>query len=120
MSQKLSKTINAWCSYDIANSAYKLLITTILFPIYFKSVTPENIEIAGSNFKNTVIYDFALALAFLIIAFVSPVLSGIADYGGHRKRFLQAFTFIGAASCAGMAFFNGHNLIYGLATIIFA
>ena len=120
MSQKLSKTINAWCSYDIANSAYKLLITTVLFPIYYKSVTPENIDIVGSNFKNTVIYDFALALAFLIIAFVSPVLSGIADYGGHRKRFLQAFTFIGAASCAGMAFFNGHNLIYGLATIIFA
>ncbi len=120
MAQKLSKTINAWCSYDIANSVYKLLITTVLFPIYYKAVTTETISIFGTTLKNTVLYDYALAFAFLIIAFVSPLLSGIADYGGHRKRFMQAFTFLGALSCAAMFLFDGTNLGYGLLTIILA
>jgi len=120
MSEKLSKTINAWCSYDIANSVYKLLITTVLFPIYYKAVTSETLNIFGVTLKNTVLYDYALALAFLAIAFVSPLLSGIADYGGRRKRFMQVFTFIGAASCAGMYLFNGSNLGYGILTIILA
>ena len=117
---KITKTINAWCSYDIANSVYKLLITTVLFPIYYKAVTPNEIEIAGSFLKNTVVYDYALALAFLLIAFVSPLLSGIADYGGHRKRFMMFFTFLGAAACAGMYLYNGNNLVYGFFVIIIA
>lgn len=120
MSQKLSRTINAWCSYDVANSVYKLVINTVLFPIYYKAVTTEHINILGVDLKNTVLYDYTLALAFLVIAFISPLLSGIADYGGHRKKFMQAFTFLGAASCAGMYFFNGNNLGYGLLTIILA
>lgn len=120
MSQKISKTINAWCSYDIANSVYKLLITTVLFPIYYKAVTNETITFFGTSLNNTVVYDYALAFAFLIIAFVSPLLSGIADYGGHRKRFMQMFTFLGAGSVALMYFFNGGNLGFGLLTIILA
>lgn len=120
MIQKLSKTVNAWCSYDIANSVYRLVINTVLFPIYYKAVTAEHINVLGINLKNTVLYDYALALAFLVIAFVSPLLSGIADYGGYRKKFMQAFTFLGAASCAGMYLFNGHNLVYGFLTIILA
>lgn len=120
MFKKFTKTVNAWCSYDIANSVYKLLITTVLFPIYYKAVTNDTIEVFGLILKNTVLYDYALAIAFLIIAFVSPLLSGIADYGGHRKRFMQVFTFIGAASCAGMFLFDGSNLGFGLVTIILA
>ncbi len=120
MSSKLSKTVNAWCSYDIANSVYKLLITTVLFPIYYNAVTSETLTFFGGTLKNTVFYDYALAFAFLIIAFVSPLLSGIADYGGHRKRFMQFFTFMGAASCAGMYWFHGDNLFWGFLTIILA
>ena len=120
MAQKLSKIVNAWCSYDIANSVYKLLITTVLFPIYYKAVTSETLTFFGTTINNTVVYDYALALAYLIIAFVSPLLSGIADYGGHRKKFMQAFTFLGAGSVALMYLFNGDNLGYGLLTIILA
>lgn len=120
MSKKLSKTINAWCSYDIANSVYKLLITTVLFPIYYKAVTSDTLVIFGTELNNTVVYDYALSFAYLIIAFVSPILSGIADYGGQRRKFMQAFTFIGAGSVALMYFFNGSNIGYGLLTVILA
>lgn len=120
MSPKFSKTINAWCSYDIANSVYKLLITTVLFPIYYKAVTSDSYSILGIELKNTVLYDFALAAAFLLVAFISPILSGIADYGGNRKRFMQVFTFLGAISCAGMYYFEGDNLVYGILTVVLA
>ncbi len=120
MSTKYSKTINAWCSYDISNSVYKLLITTVLFPLYYKAVTNDQIEVLGYTLKNTVLYDYALALAFFIIAFVSPLLSGIADYGGHRKKFMQVFTFLGAGACAAMFLFDAQHLWIGILTIIFA
>ena len=50
------ETINAWCSYDAANSVYNLIITSVLFPIYYKQVTQrafgsDMISIFGFSFK---------------------------------------------------------------------
>jgi UMF1 family MFS transporter len=126
MATKLNmRIINAWCSYDIANSVYKLLINTALFPIYYGVVTKaafngDKVQVFGISLKNTVFYDYGLAFSFLIVAFISPLLSGIADAGNRRKRFMQVFTFLGALSCISMYWFNGNNLIYGILTVIFA
>ncbi|MCG8697956.1 MAG: MFS transporter [Bacteroidales bacterium] len=114
------KTVRAWCSYDIANSVYKLLITTVLFPNYYAEVTAERVYAFGFELRNTVAYDFALAIAYLLVAFVSPMLSGMADYGSKRKRYMTVFSFIGAVACFGMYWYNGNNLSYGFLTIIFA
>ena len=119
------KVINAWCSYDIANSAYNLIITTVLFPIYYQQVTKtafksEIVNFLGLSIKNTVLYDYAIALAYLIIIIISPLLSGIADYGGYRKRFMQFFTFIGSASCFLMYWFTGSNLVFGISLVAVA
>lgn len=121
MTTHISKKVtNAWCSYDIANSVYKLLITTVLFPIYYHAVTADEIEILGTSLTRTVIYDYALAFAFLVIAFISPLLSGIADYGSRRKLFMRLFTLLGAAACAGMFLFTGDNIGYGLLVVMLA
>ena len=115
-------TINAWCSYDIANSAYNLIITTVLFPIYYQQVTKsafasEMITFFGFSIKNTVIYDYTIAFAYFIIILIAPVLSGIADYGGYRKRFMQFFTLIGSTSCFLLYWFTGYNIGFGLAFV---
>src|SRR5882757_6606774 len=90
------KTINAWCMYDWANSAYSLTITTAVFPIYFAAVTktPEvnskgqsMVEFLGFKLPNSVLYSFSLSFAFLAIAIINPLLSGIADYSGRKKSF---------------------------------
>ncbi|NJK96297.1 MAG: MFS transporter [Bacteroidales bacterium] len=113
------KVINAWCSYDIANSAYSLSISTVLYPIYYQEVTNQAwgssvVEFMGRRIENTALYDYAIACGYLLIIFLTPLLSGIADAAGLRKRFMQFFTFVGAFSCMSLYFFNGHNLFVGI------
>jgi MFS transporter, UMF1 family len=119
MEKNNRKVINAWCSYDIANSAYNLIITATLFPIFYQEVTKEAfhnemLSFCGFSIRNTILYDYTLSFAYFIIIILAPVLSGIADYGGYRKRFMQFFTTLGAFSCFMLHWFNGTNLMFGL------
>lgn len=119
------RLINAWASYDWSNSVYNLIVTTAIFPIYYSSATEaafggETIEFFGISIKNTVLYTYAISFSFLIIVFLSPVLSGIADYSGRKKRFMQLFTYLGALACIGLFFFNGQNVEYGILCAVLA
>ena len=49
-----------------------------------------------------------------------PLLTGIADYSGKKKGFLKAFAYLGSVACAGMFFFEGGNIEYGMLTVILA
>ena len=101
------QVINAWAIFDWANSAYSLVISTAIFPIYFIKNTPEIIEIAGLKFSNSSLYSFAVSISYIIIAFFSPLLSGMADYSGRRKFFLRIFTLFGSLACITLYFFKG-------------
>lgn len=101
------KTINGWAIYDWANSAYFLVISTAIFPAYFIERTSEKIHIFGMEITNSSLYSYAVSLSYLIIVVLSPILSGIADYGGKRMFFLKLFTFIGSISCIFLSFFTG-------------
>lgn len=119
------KVINAWATYDLANSVYNLVITATIFPIYYKAVAkgPDGSEIVsfmGMQLKNTTLYDFAIAFAFLLVALIVPVLSGIADYGGSKKRFMQFFCYMGATACSLMYFFNEDRLYLGITLAVLA
>jgi MFS transporter, UMF1 family len=108
------KIINAWCSYDIANSSYSLSIGTAIYPVYYQAVTSKNISFLGASFANTVLYDYAIAAGYLVIILLTPLLSGIADFGGYRKRFMQMFTILGSLSCMGLYFYTGQNVSLGV------
>lgn len=113
------KVINAWCSYDIANSAYMLSVNTVLYPIYYQQVTKdafgsELVQFMGMSIKNTVLYEYAIALGYLLVIFLTLSLSGIADMGGYRKRFMQFFTVLGSLACLGLYGFKGANVGLGL------
>jgi len=119
------KIITAWCFYDWANSVYPLVITSTIFPIYYESVTKtatsDNVHFLGLDFINTTLYTFALAFGYLLVAFIAPLLSGIADYSGSKKRFMQFFCYLGAISCSAMYFFTGlENLWLGILLTILA
>jgi UMF1 family MFS transporter len=105
-----TKVINAWCSYDIANSAYMLSVNTVLYPIFYQQVTQkafgsEMVTFMGMNIKNTVLYEYAIALGYFLVILMTLSLSGIADLGGYRKRFMQSFTVLGSFACMGLFFF---------------
>jgi len=113
------KVINAWCSYDIANSAYMLSVNTVLYPIFYQQVTQkafgsEMVTFMGLNIKNTVLYEYAIALGYLIVIFLTLSLSGIADLGGYRKQFMRFFTMLGSFACIGLFWFTGTNITLGL------
>lgn len=113
------KVVNAWCSYDIANSAYSLSISTVLYPIYYQETTVQawgssTVGFLGYNIQNTALYDYAIAAGYFLIIILTPLLSGIADTGGLRKRFMQMFTWTGAMSCIALYWFNGSNMLWGV------
>ena len=116
------KLINAWASYDWANSVYPLVISSTIFPIYYSSLTPSNgiIEFMGYDFKNTALISFVTAIAFVIVAFNSPLLSGIADYIGNKKKFMKIFVYTGSISCMGLYFFELESIHLGLIFYFFA
>jgi UMF1 family MFS transporter len=119
------KLINAWASFDWANSVYNLIVTTAIFPIYYLTTTKdvykgEMVDFFNISIKNSVLYSFAISFSFLVIVFISPILSGIADFGGLKKLFMQFFTYLGSLSCIGLYFFTGENVEYGIACSVLA
>ncbi|MCH8554400.1 MAG: MFS transporter [Schleiferiaceae bacterium] len=105
---KYNKTQRGWAFYDWANSVYSLVISTAVFPIYFASVTEsmESISLFGFHWKPDSLYSYALSISFLIVAIMSPLLSGVADYTGRKKTFMKVFCYLGALSCMGLYFFS--------------
>ena len=68
------KLINAWSFYDWANSAYPLVITTAVFPLFYGMVTGGEdavVHFLGTDWNNTVLYSYSLSVSFLIVAFIS-------------------------------------------------
>ena len=111
-----SKLLNAWAFYDWANSVYPLVISSAVFPIYYGSLFVDDlyVEILGFNFKNTALISFLTAFAFIVLSFITPLLSGIADYMGNKKNFLKLFCYLGSFSCMGLYWFDLSNIYLGL------
>ena len=116
------KLLRAWASYDWANSVYFLVITSTIFPLYYGYIcgNQTHLEIFGMQIKNTALISYVTALAFVVIALWSPILSGIADYMGNKKRFMQFYCYLGAASCIGLYWFDIQNIYWGLFFYFFA
>lgn len=115
----------AWAMYDWANSAYNLVITSTIFPIYYVAVTkdPANghkVSFFGWEVINTSLLNYALAFAYLVIAVLSPVLSSMADSRGNKKRYMQFFTVMGALACMGLYSFTAERLEIGILLSVFA
>lgn len=110
------KKIKAWTFYDWANSAYSLVISSALFPIYFSAITDNNgsrkVEFLGRTFNSESLLSYAISFSFLVIALVSPMLSSIADYSGQKKKFMFFFSTLGAISCSLLWFFEGIDTLW--------
>lgn len=121
------KVLKSWAMYDWASSSYNLVITSTIFPTYFEAVAVDDATISkttvtllGRQFENTALYNYSLAFAMLIVAFMSPILSSISDYWGNKKKFLNFFLTMGSIACAFMYFFDRSTLELGLVAMIIA
>jgi len=111
------KLLNAWAFYDWANSVYPLTISSAIFPIFYEKLFNDRshyIAVFGTTLKNSALISFVTAAAFLMVAFMSPLLSGIADYVGNKKSFMRFFCYLGAISCMCLYWFSLDNIYVGL------
>lgn len=122
------KIIRSWMMYDWANSAYNLVITTAIFPIFYEGITKASTEngiakiekiggneqvivnFFGGEYINTALISYVGAVGFLLVALLSPLLSGVADFIGRKKMFLRAFAYLGSFSCIALYWFDVNNL----------
>lgn len=110
------KVLNAWTMYDWANSVHNLVITTVVFPMYFLATTTEkdssgniisdSVNFFGFEIQNSVLYSYSISFATLILVILNPILTPLADSSGRRKLFMKIFCYLGAGSCAYFYFFT--------------
>ena len=89
---RMSKQEKSWVLYDWANSAYSILITTAIFPLYFKAAAKEA-GLAAST--STAYWGYANSFATLLISLCAPILGSIADFKGLKKRLFTFFFALG-------------------------
>jgi UMF1 family MFS transporter len=123
MRQGDPKVIRGWTMYDWANSVYSLTITSAVFPVFYAAVShrgEEDLVLARYGLPAQSLYSYALSAGFLLVALISPILSGIADSTGQKKTFLKGFCYLGAVSCAGLFFFSMDHLWTSLLLVMLA
>ena len=96
---KLTKLEKYWILYDVGNSAFVMLVSTII-PIYFKNVaSSEGITLANS----TAYWGYAMSVSTLIVAILGPVLGAVADTDGYKKPLFTIFLMLGVIGCAALS-----------------
>lgn len=118
-------TIRAWAMFDWSNSVYNLVITSTIFPAYYTAITytelnGDVVHFFGIPVLNTALSNFALGIAYLLMAFMLPMLSAVADYKQNRMAFMKFFTYLGGIACCGLFFFKLETLEWGIFCFGFA
>lgn len=96
MKNKLTKLEFKWICYDMGNSAFILLVATIL-PIYFNYLSSSQ-GVAEHNYLSY--WSYAASLSTLIVALVGPILGTLADYKDHKKKIFLTCAMLGALALA--------------------
>ena len=98
---RFTKEEKGWMFYDWAASAYSIIISTAVFPLFYKaSATNAGISSADS----TAYLGYTISFATFLLAILSPILGTIADYQGFKKRFFTFFFTLGIIFTASLAF----------------
>ncbi len=96
---KLTGLEKRWILYDVGNSAFTLLISTII-PIYFNDLAGR----AGISEVDYLAYwGYAASLATAIVAVIGPVLGTIADTQNYKKPIFTASMMLGVLGCAALS-----------------
>ena len=131
------KIIRGWVFYDWANSVYNLVISSAIFPIFYENITTSRylekhgltelpagehvtVDFFGFELSSSVLLSWVLSASFLVVAFLSPMLSGVADFTGSKKRFMQFFCYLGSLSSMSLFFFNPERLELSFISVFFA
>jgi UMF1 family MFS transporter len=102
------RTIVAWTLYDFANSAFAAIILATVYPAYY-----ANLVVGNATGRGDFLWGAAISTAMVIGALTSPLLGGVADHAGARKRFFIGFTVVCVAATALMATVQPGMVLWG-------
>ena len=91
------RTVNAWCWYDWANSAFATTILAAVLPVYYSQVAGATLP---SEARATAYWSLGLTISLLIVAILSPILGTVSDVMRGKKRFLAIFAGLGILGTA--------------------
>ena len=109
------RAVWSWAFFDFANSVYPAVITTAVFPIFYK-----NVVIGEDGGVGDLWWTRAVSLSALIIAVTAPVLGSIADRSGARKRFMFFYTIVCVVGVASMTSLGPGMLVAGFLIFVLA
>jgi MFS transporter, UMF1 family len=102
------RTIVAWTLYDFANSSFAAIVLATIYPAFY-----ANLVVGNTTGRGDVLWGAAISTAMIIGAVMSPLLGGIADHAGARKRFFVGFTVVCVATTALMATVRPGMVVWG-------
>ncbi len=108
---KSKSKIFFWSLFDFANTAFSVIIVTVIYSKYF-----SNYVAGGKKW----LWGLAVSLSMIFAALLSPPMGAIADVSRNRKRFLLLLTLVSVICTALM--FNVHkgDVILGLVLFVLA
>ena len=97
---KMTREERSWVLYDVGNSAFVLLVSTIM-PLYFNHLAGS----AGLSDSDYLAYwGYAASIATIIVAVMGPVVGTMADMKGFKKILFTISMLVGAAGCISLGF----------------
>ena len=100
MKNKFTKLEKSWILYDVGNSAFILMVTTLI-PIIFKANALNN---GVEESVSTAYWGYALTISTIIVAILGPTLGRLADEKDRKKKFFTTFLLMGVLGCALLGF----------------
>ncbi len=96
MFKNFNKLEKSWIYYDIGNSAFTMMVSTII-PIWFNTLAAN----AGmSNSEYLAFWSYATSIATILVAIIGPVFGSIADNKDFKKPMFMFVLFVGVIGCA--------------------
>ena len=120
MLKSFSLQEKSWIMYDWANSAYSIIISSVILPLFYKSITTG--EGIAPNLADSY-WGYATSAATLVIAISAPLLGTIGDYPKWKMRLFKSFFLLGVFATAALSFTDNWRLLlvfYMLTTIGFS
>ena len=97
--KKMTKLEKYWILYDVGNSAFTLLVSTII-PIYFNALAGN----AGISEVDYLAYwGYAASISTIIVALLGPTVGSIADTRNYKKPLFVLFMAVGVIGCAALS-----------------
>ncbi|MHC4846841.1 MAG: MFS transporter [Planctomycetota bacterium] len=100
------KTVASWCFYDFGNSAFAVIFVTVYAAYYADGVAPD--AQTGQDW-----WGWLVSASMALVAITSPLMGGIADHAGVRKRMLAIYTALGVLTTLGFVLVGPGALLLG-------